>query len=115
MVLIAGLYYIAAEFENVRFPPLWFVASAGLFAGTYWGLGWGMCATISMQGVLLVPLIVAIELHRDREAGGDGTIRSIINHIRGQWWRQRGRCVGCGYDLRGSKQSPRCPECGRPH
>lgn len=27
--------------------------------------------------------------------------------------RARGWCVGCGYDLRGSLDSERCPECGR--
>jgi hypothetical protein len=27
--------------------------------------------------------------------------------------RARGWCVGCGYDLRGSFESERCPECGR--
>ncbi len=26
--------------------------------------------------------------------------------------RSRGKCVACGYDLRGNSQSPECPECG---
>lgn len=28
--------------------------------------------------------------------------------------RKRGLCLRCGYDLRGSKDSARCPECGAP-
>jgi hypothetical protein len=27
-----------------------------------------------------------------------------------RWWRQRGRCPACGYDLRGIKGP--CPSCG---
>ena len=27
--------------------------------------------------------------------------------------RQEGRCVACGYDLRGSPSARRCPECGK--
>jgi hypothetical protein len=28
------------------------------------------------------------------------------------WWRMRGGCEHCGYDLRGTPRGP-CPECGR--
>ena len=37
-----------------------------------------------------------------------------------RWWAgisrriRRGACYACGYDLTGSTQSPRCPECGAP-
>jgi hypothetical protein len=27
-------------------------------------------------------------------------------------WRTQGRCLGCGYDLRGTPAGDRCPECG---
>ena len=28
-------------------------------------------------------------------------------------WHRAGRCMGCGYDLRGLAQVDRCPECGQ--
>jgi hypothetical protein len=37
---------------------------------------------------------------------------SIYFLRRGSARRREGLCRSCGYDLRGSPQSPRCPECG---
>lgn len=33
-------------------------------------------------------------------------------HVRGERFRSEGKCVHCGYDLRGLEFNERCPECG---
>ena len=43
------------------------------------------------------------------------TLLVIIPAYRRRRRRRQGRCLGCGYDLRGlPDDSDRCPECGRP-
>jgi hypothetical protein len=46
------------------------------------------------------------------------TLRNVYVRLgedaRISWLSGQGRCVGCGYDLRGSLDSRRCPECGTP-
>ena len=38
----------------------------------------------------------------------------LHRHRRDMRWRRTGLCLRCGYDLRGSTDSGRCPECGTP-
>jgi DNA polymerase II large subunit len=39
-------------------------------------------------------------------------LTDVRDFFRKRMRRDEGQCVHCGYDLRGSQQSVRCPECG---
>ena len=39
------------------------------------------------------------------------SLRRWLHEHRRRWWRQHGRCIHCGYDLRGTS-GPTCSECG---
>jgi hypothetical protein len=35
-----------------------------------------------------------------------------VRVVRGVWWRRRGRCERCGYDMAALSRGTACPECG---
>lgn len=45
-------------------------------------------------------------------AGGCGLIAGVLTPLVSCRRDRPGHCVGCGYDLRGSRLSGKCPECG---
>jgi hypothetical protein len=46
-------------------------------------------------------------------AGAFGTMYLVFAGVRSLTGRLRGRCLSCGYDLRGLPPATACPECGR--
>ena len=80
----------------------------------YWGFGSASCKPGDLPvpaatcGVLLIPHWLPIAL------GSLSLIwhaRRFTFRTRERKWMKEGRCLTCGYDLRGTP-SPRCPECG---
>jgi hypothetical protein len=47
-------------------------------------------------------------------AAGVLPLRGVLLRLRAARRRRRGVCGHCAYDLRGTPDSPRCPECGTP-
>ena len=45
---------------------------------------------------------------------GSGTFAGVLVPLVFCAKERLGQCIGCGYDLRGSRRSGHCPECGRP-
>jgi hypothetical protein len=76
-----------------------------------------------------VPSVLGVYCYSNLQPGGEERILMVPSwpfsllfgvvlsvHCRSAWRKARrlrqGQCLGCGYDLRGSKHSQRCPECG---
>ena len=79
------------------------VIGATAAAGAWWSyarLGSVVWAVLCVS-VVIVCVHNAVQMwrHWDRRRARD-------------LWQRRGRCTGCGYDLRASRGE--CPECGRP-
>lgn len=70
--------------------PRWLVN-----AGMWWVMLYGACVAA------LVPARIGWVMHRRRM------------DVRARELRRAGRCIGCGYDVRGLEFHDRCPECGK--
>jgi tellurite resistance protein TehA-like permease len=95
-----------------RFSAL--AASWGLFAiGAFSLVGILLLFRLAPPGrpssagfwALLFPLALLV--------GSGIDLRKQYRALRRERWRSEGRCVGCGYFLRGNVSGV-CPECGKP-
>ena len=89
------------------------LAWLGFLAATCAGLALGTVAAFALASVLPTPpafFIAAILV----VAAAWGTRAGLRYHEAAtrEARRRGGRCVECGYDLRGSRHADRCPECG---
>jgi hypothetical protein len=105
MLGLASFFYKAAEFEDLSFPIAWGGGSCLLYLGSVYWLDFGLCGALSMQLLLLVAMMAAMQFDKNRNELSFASLKA-------RWNLRRGRCPECAYDLSGTRRLGLCPECG---